>query len=311
MDSNPRPRPEPPNHLSLSPTPSASKLPVKRKTPHLNSSSAQPISNAALDFDSKPPPFKFHRIWTEPDEIRFLQGLLDSSSHGLSFPRDLPIFYDNFSNTMSQPYSRSQLSEKLRRLRKKFRVISSRLARGLSYSLLSPHDCALFNLLKRLWSPEFSSISPFGRSEVNSFSNLDVGTNANLVGVKVSFSPVLPVVFSDDDNDMNDLGSLDLDDFDHGNVPKTSEMNLDCDMIEAREEDSGVAKSVVAKSVLNVFDECLKDVQMVLARESLRCSDDFKDFERRWRKQRVAELDVFARRLRLVLENSVNRQSVS
>lgn len=138
-----------------------------------------------------------------------------------------------------------------------------------------------------------------------------MGTSANLVGVQVSFSPVLPVVFSNNDDDVNEFGPLDVDDIDYGNVPKTSEMHPDCDHIEAREEDSGLAKSVVAKSVLNVFDECLKEVQMVLARENLRYSDDFKDFDSRWREQRVAEMDVLARRLRLVLENTVNRQSVS
>ncbi|KAE8659354.1 hypothetical protein F3Y22_tig00116962pilonHSYRG00147 [Hibiscus syriacus] len=63
---------------------------------------------------------------------------------------------------MSHPYTKSQLSEKLRRQRKKFRVISSRLARGLDPSSLSLHDRALFDISRRLWGPEFASTSPFG-----------------------------------------------------------------------------------------------------------------------------------------------------
>ncbi|XP_012077808.1 probable transcription factor At5g28040 [Jatropha curcas] len=302
MDSTPLPEPEPEPetqpifHQRLSPkshsssSSSASKLPIKRKTPFLLTTAPSIVdpdstSITTVDFDSKPPPFKFHRIWTEPDEIRFLQGLLDSVSDGLSFPRDLPIFYRKFSKTTSHPYSKSQLSEKLRRLRKKFRVISSRLARGLNPSLLSPHDRSLFDLSNKLWSPEFASVSPFSANKTNS-------NDSNLIGVRVSFSPVLPV----------DFGPLDLDDgFDDGNIIKTSE---------AREgKDCGVERSTVAKSVLNVFDECLKEFQMVIARESLRYSGDFKGFESRFREQRVAEMDVLAQRLRLVLENSVNRQS--
>ncbi|XWS47556.1 hypothetical protein CRYUN_Cryun14cG0162300 [Craigia yunnanensis] len=181
MDSTPllpQPQPQSQSQSQSQPlNPSASKLPIKRKTPfpqHPHQQQfltpklepqPQPLTFSPLDASPpkpKPPPFKFHRIWTEPDEISFLQGLLQS--HSLSFPKDLPIFYSNFSNSISQPYNKSQLSEKLRRLRKKFRVISSRLARGLNPSTLSAHDQALFDLSKRLWSPEFASTSPFGKN---------------------------------------------------------------------------------------------------------------------------------------------------
>ncbi|OIT18701.1 PREDICTED: uncharacterized protein LOC109222415 [Nicotiana attenuata] len=161
--------------LSQSPTDTASKLPIKRKT------TDDPFITAAGSDPQKLPPFKFHRIWTEPDEIRFLQGLLDDGS--LLFPRDLNIFYTRFSNTMLQPYTKSQLSEKLRRLRKKFRVISSRLSKGLDMSLLSPHDRALYDLSRQLWHPDFAHTSPF---------NADKSKKSNLVGVKVSFLPTIP-----------------------------------------------------------------------------------------------------------------------
>ena len=184
----------------------------------------------------------------------FLQGLLNCNSQGLSFPKDLHLFFDQFSNSMSQPYTKSQLSEKLRRLRKKFRVISARLARGLNPSMLSPHDRALFDLSKSLWSPQIQSF------------------DAN----------------ADDDND---------------------------DEEENEEFCGGLEMGVVgAKAVLDVFDQCLKEVRAVLLRRGLLLSDNNKssskamDFERRWQDQRVAELDVFARRLRLVLDNSLRRQ---
>ncbi|XVF20613.1 hypothetical protein REPUB_Repub12eG0015900 [Reevesia pubescens] len=183
MDSTqpqPQPQPQPQSQLVK---PSASKLPIKRKTPlsqhpefYTPKLEYQPIIFHPLEPKPKPPALKYHRIWTEADEISFLQGLLHS--HSLSFPKDLPIFYSSFSTSISQPYTKSQLSEKLRRLRKKFRVISSRLARGLNPSTLSPHDQALFHLSKRLWSPEFASTSPFVKiNEVNV--NSDFGEAVN------------------------------------------------------------------------------------------------------------------------------------
>ncbi|XP_022759199.1 probable transcription factor At5g28040 [Durio zibethinus] len=276
--------------------PSASKLPIKRKTPlpqdsqqpqfHIPKLEFGPISVPPCDGSPtkpKPPAFKFHRIWTEPDEISFLQGLLQS--HSLSFPKDLPIFYSNFSNSISQPYTKSQLSEKLRRLRKKFRVISSRLARGLNLSALSAHDQALFDLSKRLWSREFASTSPFGK---------------NSSGFNVGFSQ---------DHENNGVDGNDFDDcdmIDNDWEVKINEVNVSYDFGGGRGEviNGEAIDGVVVKSVLDVFDECFKEVRMAFAKQGVAWMDTM---QRRWKKQRVSELNVLGRRLRLAIENSLTR----
>ncbi|KAJ6707427.1 hypothetical protein OIU85_027753 [Salix viminalis] len=339
MDSTPVPQ-----HLPFKPSSSsssASKLPIKRKTPdslhhhHLlspklenYSTTTNPDAFSTLDtnFESKPPPFKFHRIWSEPDEINFLQGLLSSSSQGLSFPKDLPFFYDRFSNSVSQPYTKSQLSEKLRRLRKKFRSTSSRLARnGFNYSLLSPHDRALFHLSKQLWSPEFDPSSPIGGNKStggNSNSNFDGNMSSarcdndkrtkldeGLVCDKGSILPIFgsPCANVNVSNELNDLESLDLDEFDDGYIVKMREGNVGWEVDKGVSGCGSVAVKSVAKNVLNVFDECLNEVKKVVLKERLDSSMEGKkekDFQRRWREQRVAEFDVLALRLRLLLDNS-------
>ncbi|XP_042041833.1 probable transcription factor At5g28040 [Salvia splendens] len=280
----------------------ASKLPIKRKTP-------DPIP-------PNTPPFKFHRIWTESDEIRFLQGLLDCSSHNLAFPRDLGIFYTRFSHTMSQPYTKSQLSEKLRRLRKKFRVISTRLSKGMDPSQLSLHDRALHGLSKRLWHPEFAAISPFSGARnvgLSHGSNAGGGGDGNLkksslVGIKVDFSPTLPVMeFGNSVSNCGNEGSDDRDD-----EVKLSEVNVEFEGKEATAEDEALEDAevevearqnvdfrgeieigeVAAKVVMNVFDECLKEVRRVIGGGM-----GSQSFHARWRDQRIAELDVLGSRL--------------
>ncbi|KAJ6839381.1 putative hypermethylated in cancer 1 protein [Iris pallida] len=68
---------------------------------------------------------------------------------------------------MPQPYTRSQLSEKLRRLRKKYRSLSARIARGAQDpSRLAPHDRDLLHLCTRLWHPDHASASPFSAPDV-------------------------------------------------------------------------------------------------------------------------------------------------
>ncbi|KAK2990756.1 hypothetical protein RJ640_003824 [Escallonia rubra] len=321
--------------MDSTPNPTACKLPIKRKSTDPASSSLpkpNPIPDSNLESpaaavaddddytppggDRKPPPFKFHRIWTEPDEIRFLQGLLGCSADGLSFPRDLGLFYVRFSGRMSQPYTKSQLSEKLRRLRKKFRVISSRLAKGLDKALLSPHDRALYELSRQLWHPDYSSTSPFGVGNVK-----PPQKRSNLVGVKVSFSPTLHA--SDrtamvegheiDDDDVGYIGNLD-----DGDV-KLSEVNVELEEAAGEEKlpvpDRTGIREVVGKVAIDVFDESLKEVRMAMVRQGLVDRDDRGAapggstlLEMRWREQRVAEFDALGRRLRLVLEDSLQRQ---
>lgn len=63
----------------------------------------------------------------------------------------------------------------------------------------------------------------------------------------------------------------------------------------------GSIRYVGAKTVLDAFDEALKEVQMRLKGDGSSESE----LSRRWKEQRLAEIDVFARRLRLVVEQSL------
>ncbi|AQK52763.1 hypothetical protein ZEAMMB73_Zm00001d050599 [Zea mays] len=165
----PVPVPVLPNPNSTAPadltSPSASaarKLPIKRRSPRPSSSPPSSSSPASSDplrapapggggSDQQQPPFKFQRIWSESDELRFLQGLLGCGTQGLVFPRDLNVFYDRFSESMPQPYTCAQLSEKLCRLKNKFCSISARVAGGIDPARLAPHDRDVLHLYSRMW----------------------------------------------------------------------------------------------------------------------------------------------------------------
>lgn len=184
--SQPKPNPTQPNLQTptqtnptlATPLPLPRKLPIKRKQSPTatdlspsdgSASSADPPTGDVRsplpptgDVRSPQPPFKFQRIWSESDEIRFLQGLLGCKSQGLVFPRDLNLFYDQFSASMPQPYTRSQLSEKLRRLKNKHKSATARIARnGLDPSRITPHDKDVLHLCSRLWDPQNAASSPF------------------------------------------------------------------------------------------------------------------------------------------------------
>ncbi|XP_020104077.1 classical arabinogalactan protein 9-like [Ananas comosus] len=73
-------------------------------------------------------------------------------------------------------------------------------------------------------------------------------------------------------------------------------------------EVGGAAKDgqepVLARAILDVFEECLKELRP--SGDSGPSADE-SDLLRRWKVQRLAEMDAMARRMRLVLEDSAGR----
>ena len=357
----PVPVPVPPNPNPTAPAdptpPSASaarKLPIKRRSPRPSSSppsSSSPTSSDPLrapapgggggGSDQQQPPFKFQRIWSESDELRFLQGLLGCGAQGLVFPRDLNVFYDRFSESMPQPYTRAQLSEKLRRLKNKFRSMSARVAGGLDPARLAPHDRDVLHLCSRLWDPANAATSPFAASAGASGNKR---RRANPRG-----TPLLPPDASGDSNshDYNGVGSSAPGLFpdgsngeymfyleqesghlgDHegaalvadsrfgvvvqeqqpeavvtlpnGNNGVGNEMNVECKMVVPCSNEHRMANAV-----LDVFEECLREAKSngIINGGNVDGRAEETELAKRWRAQRMDELDVLSRRLRLLVE---------
>lgn len=327
-------RKSPPNP---SPTPTATSLELIPK-PELYPSAASPDDydddcddqydrafdaaddDAATGGDAKPPPpFKFHRIWSESDEIRFLQGLLGCSQQGMVFPRDLNLFYDRFSGSMPQPYTRSQLSEKLRRLRKKFRIMTGRITRGQDPARLAPHDKDLLHLCTRLWDPSHAATSPFSAPDG---SLAPVGNKRRRPNPRPpagsSSSTPLPLQYQLPETPLS-LNAAPSDPASTAEVKVTltrpddvnEEKKHGTAAGDAEVVPAGDAKVVaghpLAKVILDVFDDALSEFRATLLGDEANqaAGSSGRNFEGRWREQRLAELEVLASRLRLVIEDAI------
>ncbi|KVI03828.1 probable transcription factor At3g04930 [Cynara cardunculus var. scolymus] len=99
----------------------------------------------------------FQRLWNDEDEIELLQGFLDyttqrgtnNSSH---HHHDTAAFYDQIKGKLQLDFNKNQLVEKLRRLKKKYRNVLSKISSGKEYVFKSPHDQATFDLSCKIWS---------------------------------------------------------------------------------------------------------------------------------------------------------------
>ncbi|KAJ0987184.1 hypothetical protein J5N97_005540 [Dioscorea zingiberensis] len=336
---------------------SARKLPIKRRPPPISSPDPDPDPSSALveyddgeqedaDYDDHsasasasdgrhPPPFKFQRIWSESDEIRFLQGLLGCHAQGMVFPRDLNLFFDRFSESMAQPFTRSQLSEKLRRLRTKFRIMSGRINRGQDPSRLAPHDRDILHLCTRLWHPDYSATSPFSTADAGGGSNKrrrrnprppsatpsqpalpalpalpapplslpststaeDDKSNVNLDGNTPQISAQIAVLAKEEEVvDGEEVDGLAMNGVVAGEEVKVKALPVKVVEAAGMETSTPHGRNLVKKIVLDVFNECVKEVQKAL--DGRRAEHMESDLSKRWREQQALELDVLSSRLR-------------
>ncbi|CAH2055076.1 unnamed protein product [Thlaspi arvense] len=126
----------------------ATTSPTGAVTVALPAGSAVPVSVIPVDSDPKwhrmteivhqRPPIDdsrrlFQRLWTDEDEIELLRGFLDyitshrgSSSH----PPDTAPFYEQIKSKLQLDFNKNQLVEKLRRLKKKYRNVMSKISSG-------------------------------------------------------------------------------------------------------------------------------------------------------------------------------------
>lgn len=64
---------------------------------------------------------------------------------------DTEPFYEEMRRRLQLDFSKSQLAEKLRRLKRKYRNCVSRLRSGGTFSFRSPHEQAIFEIARTIW----------------------------------------------------------------------------------------------------------------------------------------------------------------
>ncbi|XP_047073860.1 probable transcription factor At3g04930 [Lolium rigidum] len=147
------PPPLVPDSSAPPPVPAAAPEPAGPITPP--PSQAQEESAAAEDSRRL-----FQRLWTDEEELLILRGFLEfTSRRGTAFAShqyDTGPFYEEVRRELSFDFSKNQLIEKLRRLKKKYRVCAKRmLAQGGTFAFRSAHEGAIYDVARHIWRPAF------------------------------------------------------------------------------------------------------------------------------------------------------------
>ncbi|KAG1370919.1 putative transcription factor [Cocos nucifera] len=99
----------------------------------------------------------FQRLWTDEDEITILKGFLEFTvRRGTTFAShqyDTGPFYEEIKKELQLEFTKNQLVEKLRRLKKKYRNVVGRMrSAGKDFAFKSPHEQAIYDIARNIWS---------------------------------------------------------------------------------------------------------------------------------------------------------------
>lgn len=93
-----------------------------------------------------------NRLWSEKDEIVMLKGLIEYKKGKGSDPySDMSAFHDFIKGMLSVEVTKSQLTEKIRRQKKKFLNNAGKGVNGGDPFFSRPHEHKSFQLSKKIW----------------------------------------------------------------------------------------------------------------------------------------------------------------
>ncbi|GMJ06376.1 hypothetical protein HRI_004306800 [Hibiscus trionum] len=152
------------------PSPNVSDFTIKPVVPKPNKSAPKPkhTDNEPSSKRKKPSPSASNggagavkspvtvRRWSEAEEITILNGLIEyrSKEGSDSFKDSSSGFHDFIKKRFQTDVSKTQLNEKIRRLKGKYKSKAEKGQNGDDPDLPNPHDRKCFHLSKKIWGNE-------------------------------------------------------------------------------------------------------------------------------------------------------------
>ncbi|KAL0005667.1 hypothetical protein SO802_013228 [Lithocarpus litseifolius] len=236
------------------------------------------------------------RIWTNEDEIELLRGFLEfTTQRGSTNYNVAKEFYDQIRSKLQVEFNKNQLSDKLRKLKRKYKRILEKINPDKEFSFKTAHEQTKFEISRKIWGDILGRIgvedNMLDEDEPSSSLN-----DVNLVNVKVEDEEVMgdfrpwkrPKSLSGlkiNEKHVSNNGTL-PNDIENGNNDVAS-------MIE-----------YTVKSISPLFQELLSKAssptQLSPDGVSTTNMQSGEGADEKWREQRIKELEAYSKRLELV-----------
>ncbi|KAM0065114.1 putative transcription factor GeBP family [Helianthus debilis subsp. tardiflorus] len=248
---------------------------VTTPSPARSKSAVAPLKNEKL----------FQRLWSEDDEIVVLEGMIGYKKENGEDPiADMGAFHEYIKKSLHVDFSRSQLVDKVRRLKKKYVNNASREKDGKDRSFSKSHEQKAYELSKIIWG---GNSNGNGNSNNN---NSNVGVESKKKKNPIQKNGKLKGNAASAGTSASLLESNGADDKDKDKVMMDVEKNVDVSRF----------VSYVGMNVSPVVSEEIVKAGLELVEGSKRA-----ELEAKWMKLKEEELELYVKRMELLKEQAL------
>ncbi|KAK2644261.1 hypothetical protein Ddye_019456 [Dipteronia dyeriana] len=219
----------------------------------------------------------FQRLWSEDDEIAVLKGMIEfSTKKGVDPNQDMNAFHDFIKKSLHVDVSRTQLVDKIRRLRKKYENNLERgIKKGEVRTFSKPHEQKAYDLSKKVWGSEGGVVETASKSNGKARKTQNQrGSSKQLAASKVESV-----------NGPKDVEKMDVD--------NDKELSLKTPV--------DVEKFLFDSSLgVAGFEDYVVKNGLAVIRGSKKT-----ELEQRWKKLHIAQLELYVERIDLVKEQAL------
>lgn len=226
----------------------------------------------------------FQRLWSEDDEIAILKGMLEyTAKRGADPSADASAFHEFVKNSLHVDVSKTQVMDKIRRLKKKYKNNAERAKKGKEPTFSKLHEQKAYDLSKKIWG---SAEDPNGVEPVVEAAKSNGKSAKKKSSQKANVSRSLKEeLYADLSHEKNVTEKMEID----GN------------------QGSGLGSERCLNGMLR-FDKNMGvvslDESLIKGGLDLIGEDKKAELERRWREVEMAELEIFVKRTELVRDQA-------
>ncbi|KAL2341998.1 hypothetical protein Fmac_009938 [Flemingia macrophylla] len=295
----PQPSPAPPKGLKRPVENNPVTDPKRSKKKPTNSSSSTPAAAASddeMEEDGKKSgdQAKKARLWREGDELTILKGMVEFTSKTGQDPLKVSnanAFLDFMKKLLHKEVTNTQLKEKVRRLKKKFETTAEKVKSGEAPP--KPHDQKFFELSKKVWGGERGSAASVAAA------------NGPVVEKPKSNGSVAKTPTKKKESTSRNVGSA------RKPKPETKPeqeklplLAKESEKMDVDQKPRGGCSSLLLRELCNHKDGVFLDEDVVQRGLELIGESKRAELEEKWRKLRLAEMNLFAERQLLIGEQT-------
>ncbi|XP_060187067.1 STOREKEEPER protein-like [Lycium barbarum] len=245
------------------------------------------------------------RLWSDEDQVAVLKGMVEFKNQKGTEPNsDMSAFHDFIKGKLQAEVSKSQLSDKLRRLKKKF---LTNVKDGEEPVFFKPNDNLVFEYSKKIWGGGKSDnvASSNGVVKENVKNSTD-GKAKKAVEVKKSVEPKKSGKVSNVKKPKDDEKEKHKEEEKEKQVAVKEVVKEDNVVKGGDRQDFQAKYPRLAASVDGMADLSLRypnAANMLKENMSLLASDKAKELEEKWKKLEEDEADLMVKRLDLISEH--------